>query len=64
MLKTVDYEKLKSAVGTPDRFLAFEDEIWQALFREVDDRKRKVEDVKRAREKRARKKRLKAQRAS
>ncbi len=44
-------------------FHSFEQEIEEALFREVDDRKQKLEEARRLREKKARRKRLKKQAA-
>lgn len=47
-----------------DRFRAYEREVEQSIVRESEDRRRKTEEFRRAREKRARKKRLKTQAAA
>ena len=60
MSKTVDSDKLRATCNV-ERFMAFEREIEGTVQREIDERRRKTEEHKRAREKRARKKRLKAQ---
>jgi len=56
---TLDLDKLKAACD-PHKFRAFEREIEQAVSREEQERRRNLEEAKRAKEKRARKKRLKA----
>ena len=60
MPTTIEFDKLRAACNV-ERFLAFEREVEGAVQREIDERRRKSEEHKRAREKRARKKRLKAQ---
>ena len=64
MPKKLDLEKLRASVTAMDKFRAFEREVEQAIAREADDRKRKIEETRRAKEKRARKKRLKSQAAA
>lgn len=59
MAKTLDLEKLKQACDLA-KFRAFERELEQAVAREIEERRRKAQEAKWAREKRARKKRLKA----
>jgi len=54
----LDYDKLKASCDVT-KLRSFERELEQALDREGYERRRKVEDAKRAKEKRARKKRLK-----
>ena len=61
MPKRLDLEKLRASVTGMDRFRAYEREVEQSIVREAEDRWRKTEEYRRAREKRARKKRLKAQ---
>lgn len=60
MPKTIEFDNLRAACNV-ERFMAFEREIEGGVQREIDDRRRKIEEHKRTREKRARKKRLKAQ---
>jgi len=60
---TLDLDKLKAACDLP-KFRALEQEMEQAVQREAQERRRNVEETKRAREKRARKKRLKTTRAA
>ena len=60
--KTLDLEQLRASADAR-RFQAFERELEQAVEYEWEERRRKIEDTKRAKEKRARKKRLKAQAA-
>ena len=55
----VDLEKLKATCDVA-KFRGFERDVQQSVDRESQDRRRDVEDEKRAKEKRARKKRLKA----
>lgn len=62
MLKTLDLDRLRASADLR-RFRAFERDIEDAIEREADERRRKIIDAKRAKEKRARKKRLKAQAA-
>jgi hypothetical protein len=59
--KSVELENLKGMVQNVERFRAFEREMLEAIDREADDRRFKVEDEKRTKEKKARKKRLKKQ---
>ena len=60
----VDLEKLKATCDVA-KFRGFERDVQQTIDRESYDRRRDVEEEKRAKEKRARKKRLKsASRAS
>ena len=59
--KSVELETLKGMVQNVERFRAFEREMLEAIDREADDRRFKVEDEKRTKEKKARKKRLKKQ---
>ena len=61
MTKSVELETLKGMVQNVERFRAFEREMLEAIDREADDRRFKVEDEKRTKEKKARKKRLKKQ---
>jgi len=62
--KGLDLEKLRASVTAMDRFRAYEREVEQSIAREAEDRWRKTEEFRRAREKRARKKRLKAHAAA
>jgi len=62
--KTLDIEKLRASVTAMDKFRAFEREVEQGITRELDERRRKYEEVRRGSEKRARKRRLKAQSSS
>jgi len=62
VLKTLDLDRLRASADTR-RFQAFERDIEEAIDREWEERRRKIQDAKRAKEKRARKKRLKAQAA-
>jgi len=62
--KTLDIEKLRASVTAMDKFRAFEREVEQGIARELDERRRKYEEVRRSSEKRARKRRLKAQSSS
>ena len=64
MPKTLDIEKLRASVTAMDKFRAFEREVEQGIARELDERRRKYEEVRRSSEKRARKRRLKAQSSS
>jgi len=59
--KSVELETLKGMVQNVERFRAFEREMLEAIDREADDRRFKLEDEKRTKEKKARKKRLKKQ---
>ena len=62
MPNTLDLDALRASANV-ERFRAFEREIEEAVNREWDERRRKIQETKRAKEKRARKKRLKAQAA-
>jgi hypothetical protein len=46
-----------------ERFRAFEMEIEDGIFREIDDRKHRLEEARQTREKKARRRRLKKQAA-
>jgi hypothetical protein len=59
---TLNLEQLRASADLR-RFHAFERDLEDAINREWDERRRKIQDAKRAKEKRARKKRLKAQAA-
>jgi len=58
----VDTEKLRSLSPNLERFLEFEREIEGSIHQEEDDRRREIDEEKRAREKKARRKRLKKMR--
>ena len=60
MTEKVDTKKLLSQATNLDRFLAFEEELENAIKQERRERRREIDEERRAREKRARKKRLKA----
>jgi hypothetical protein len=60
--KTLDLDQLRASADVR-RFKAFEQDIEDAINREWEERRRAIQDAKRAKEKRARKKRLKAQAA-
>lgn len=60
MAESLDFDKLRASCNI-ERFMAFEREVEGGVRRESDERRRKDEEHKRAREKRARKKRLKTQ---
>ena len=57
-----DLDTLRQFANNP-QFRDFEQEVQEALDREVDERKHKVEDARQLREKKARRKRLKKQAA-
>ena len=58
----VDTEKLREQSPNLERFLEFEREIEESIRQEDGDRRRDIEEEKRAREKKARRKRLKKMR--
>lgn len=60
----VDTDSLRKLSPNLNRFLEYENEIESSIMQEMDDRKRGIEDEKRAREKKARRKRLKKMRAT
>ena len=60
----VDVAKLREASPHLEKFLDFEREVEATIRAEDDDRRREIEDEKRAREKKARRKRLKKMRAT
>ncbi|MFB3883026.1 MAG: hypothetical protein ACE149_17300 [Armatimonadota bacterium] len=60
----VDTAKLRSAATHLEKFLEFEREVESSIRQEDEDRRREIEDEKRAREKKARRKRLKKLRAT
>jgi hypothetical protein len=60
----LDTEQLRKLSPNLSRFLEYEREIESSITQEMDDRKRGIEDEKRAREKKARRKRLKKMRAT
>ena len=64
MTKRVDPEKLRALAVGLERFHVFEKEIEENIAREAGERRLKLEERKRAREKKARKKRLKKQAAT
>jgi len=55
----VDMDRLRS-LASPEKLRAFESDIESSITREMDERRRKLDETKRAREKKAKKKRLKA----
>ena len=60
MTASLDFDQLRASCNI-ERFMAFERETEGSIEREIDERRRKNEEHRRAREKRARKKRLKTQ---
>ena len=60
----VDTAKLRESSVHLEKFLEFEREVEATIRQEDDDRRREIEDEKRAREKKARRKRLKKIRAT
>jgi hypothetical protein len=58
----VDIEKLQEQSSNLGQFLEFEREIEDSIRHEETERRREIEDEKRAREKKARRKRLKKMR--
>ena len=62
MAARVDTERLRSFAAGVARLRALEMEVEQSIQRELEDRRLKAEDEKRAREKKAKRKRLRKQR--
>ena len=60
----VDIAKLREVSPHLETFMEFEREVESSIRAEDDDRRREIEDEKRAREKKARRKRLKKMRAT
>jgi hypothetical protein len=58
----VDVEKLRDMSSSLNEFLEFEREVEASIQQEQDERRREIEEEKRAREKKARRKRLKKMR--